>query len=160
MHCPTVLELNGKKTEFPLPEPGLPLNFTNSTGLRYEAEEVRRCLLKGDALLNLLCLWWNEHELCVRMMLIWSVSQDWRRASRCHSQTQSCSLRSWMRPGDRWAWFMIRTANDGPAFLDWPALDGATHDAKKQSCLNEMSWRQIVCNKSDTNTAECVESLH
>uniref|UniRef100_A0A8C1YSH1 Trans-1,2-dihydrobenzene-1,2-diol dehydrogenase n=1 Tax=Cyprinus carpio TaxID=7962 RepID=A0A8C1YSH1_CYPCA len=47
MHCPTVLELNGKKTEFPLPEPGLPLNFPNSTGLRYEAEEVRRCLLKG-----------------------------------------------------------------------------------------------------------------
>uniref|UniRef100_A0A673G467 Trans-1,2-dihydrobenzene-1,2-diol dehydrogenase n=1 Tax=Sinocyclocheilus rhinocerous TaxID=307959 RepID=A0A673G467_9TELE len=47
MHCPTVLELNGKKTEFPLPEPGLPLNFHNSTGLRYEAEEVRRCLLKG-----------------------------------------------------------------------------------------------------------------
>ncbi|XP_067275984.1 trans-1,2-dihydrobenzene-1,2-diol dehydrogenase-like [Pseudorasbora parva] len=47
MHCPTTLEVNGKKTEFPLPEPALPLNFENSTGLRYEAEEVRRCLLKG-----------------------------------------------------------------------------------------------------------------
>ncbi|XP_073706768.1 trans-1,2-dihydrobenzene-1,2-diol dehydrogenase-like [Garra rufa] len=47
MHCPTILELNGNKTEFPLPEPGLPLNFHNSTGLRYEAEEVRRCLLNG-----------------------------------------------------------------------------------------------------------------
>ncbi|XP_052387921.1 trans-1,2-dihydrobenzene-1,2-diol dehydrogenase [Carassius gibelio] len=47
MHCPTSLEVKGKETQFPLPDPGLPLNFTNSTGLRYEAEEVRRCLLKG-----------------------------------------------------------------------------------------------------------------
>lgn len=47
MHCPTRLVLNDKETEHPLPEPCLPLNFTNSTGLRYEAEEVRRCLLKG-----------------------------------------------------------------------------------------------------------------
>lgn len=47
MWCPTTLEVNGQETEFPLPEAGMPLNFTNSTGLRYEAEEVRRCLLKG-----------------------------------------------------------------------------------------------------------------
>ncbi|KAM7014702.1 dihydrodiol dehydrogenase, tandem duplicate 1 [Tautogolabrus adspersus] len=47
MHCPTKLVVNGKETEYPLPEPCLPLNFTNSTGLRYEAEEVRQCLLKG-----------------------------------------------------------------------------------------------------------------
>ncbi|XP_007239709.3 trans-1,2-dihydrobenzene-1,2-diol dehydrogenase [Astyanax mexicanus] len=47
MHCPTTLEVNGRQTEFPLPEPSLPLHFTNSTGLRYEAEEVRHCLLKG-----------------------------------------------------------------------------------------------------------------
>uniref|UniRef100_A0A673XVE2 Trans-1,2-dihydrobenzene-1,2-diol dehydrogenase n=1 Tax=Salmo trutta TaxID=8032 RepID=A0A673XVE2_SALTR len=47
MHCPTTLEVNGKMTQYPLPEPSLPLNFTNSTGLRYEAEEVRQCLLKG-----------------------------------------------------------------------------------------------------------------
>ncbi|XP_034536477.1 trans-1,2-dihydrobenzene-1,2-diol dehydrogenase-like [Notolabrus celidotus] len=47
MHCPTTLVVNGKETEYPLPEPCLPLNFTNSTGLRYEAEEVRQCLLKG-----------------------------------------------------------------------------------------------------------------
>ncbi|KAK2894390.1 hypothetical protein QQF64_012782 [Cirrhinus molitorella] len=47
MHAPTIVEVNGEKTEFPLPEPGLPLNFHNSTGLRYEAEEVRRCLLEG-----------------------------------------------------------------------------------------------------------------
>jgi len=47
MHCPTTLVVNDKQTEWPLPEPCLPLNFTNSTGLRYEAEEVRQCLLKG-----------------------------------------------------------------------------------------------------------------
>ncbi|KAM9826712.1 trans-1,2-dihydrobenzene-1,2-diol dehydrogenase-like isoform 1-T1 [Syngnathus typhle] len=47
MHCPTRLVVNDKVSEYPLPEPDLPLNFTNSTGLRYEAEEVRRCLLQG-----------------------------------------------------------------------------------------------------------------
>ncbi|XP_022596761.1 trans-1,2-dihydrobenzene-1,2-diol dehydrogenase-like [Seriola dumerili] len=47
MWCPTTLEVNGKEMQFPLPEPGMPLNNINSTGLRYEAEEVRHCLLKG-----------------------------------------------------------------------------------------------------------------
>ncbi|XP_036400183.1 trans-1,2-dihydrobenzene-1,2-diol dehydrogenase [Megalops cyprinoides] len=47
MWCPTHLVVNGKETEYPVPEPSLPLNFTNSTGMRYEAEEVRQCLLKG-----------------------------------------------------------------------------------------------------------------
>ncbi|KAM9545480.1 trans-1,2-dihydrobenzene-1,2-diol dehydrogenase-like [Salvelinus alpinus] len=47
MHCPTTLEVNGKTTQYPLPEASLPLNFTNSTGLRYEAEEVRQCLYAG-----------------------------------------------------------------------------------------------------------------
>ncbi|XP_030622479.1 trans-1,2-dihydrobenzene-1,2-diol dehydrogenase-like [Chanos chanos] len=47
MWCPTSLVLNGKETQYPIPEPSMPLNFTNSTGLRYEAEEVRQCLLKG-----------------------------------------------------------------------------------------------------------------
>ncbi|XP_042351072.1 trans-1,2-dihydrobenzene-1,2-diol dehydrogenase-like [Plectropomus leopardus] len=47
MWCPTSLELNGKEMQFSLPEPGMPLNLKNSTGLRYEAEEVRHCLLKG-----------------------------------------------------------------------------------------------------------------
>ncbi|XP_029000334.1 trans-1,2-dihydrobenzene-1,2-diol dehydrogenase-like isoform X2 [Betta splendens] len=37
--CPTSLVVNGKETQYPLPEPCLPLNFTNSTGMRYEAEE-------------------------------------------------------------------------------------------------------------------------
>ncbi|XP_027136829.1 trans-1,2-dihydrobenzene-1,2-diol dehydrogenase isoform X1 [Larimichthys crocea] len=47
MWCPTSLVVNGKETQYPVPEPYLPLNFTNSTGMRYEAEEVRQCLLKG-----------------------------------------------------------------------------------------------------------------
>lgn len=33
MWCPTTLEVNGKEVQFPLPEPGMPLNFRNSTGL-------------------------------------------------------------------------------------------------------------------------------
>lgn len=48
MWCPTSLMVNGVETRYPLPEPGLPLNFLNSTGMRYEAEEVRRCLLNGN----------------------------------------------------------------------------------------------------------------
>uniref|UniRef100_A0A3B5M7U1 Dihydrodiol dehydrogenase, tandem duplicate 2 n=1 Tax=Xiphophorus couchianus TaxID=32473 RepID=A0A3B5M7U1_9TELE len=47
MWCPTSLVVNGKETQYPVPEPYLRLNFTNSTGMRYEAEEVRQCLLKG-----------------------------------------------------------------------------------------------------------------
>ncbi|KAG7332979.1 hypothetical protein KOW79_003114 [Hemibagrus wyckioides] len=47
MWSPTSLIVNGKETQYPVPEPYLPLNFINSTGLRYEAEEVRQCLLKG-----------------------------------------------------------------------------------------------------------------
>ncbi|XP_023188776.1 trans-1,2-dihydrobenzene-1,2-diol dehydrogenase-like isoform X2 [Xiphophorus maculatus] len=47
MWCPTSLVVNGMETQYPVPESYLPLNFTNSTGMRYEAEEVRQCLLKG-----------------------------------------------------------------------------------------------------------------
>ncbi|XP_068587071.1 trans-1,2-dihydrobenzene-1,2-diol dehydrogenase [Cebidichthys violaceus] len=47
MWCPTSLVVNGKETQYPVPDPCLPLNFLNSTGMRYEAEEVRQCLLKG-----------------------------------------------------------------------------------------------------------------
>ncbi|KAM4593945.1 trans-1,2-dihydrobenzene-1,2-diol dehydrogenase-like [Odontesthes bonariensis] len=47
MWCPTSLVVNLKETKYPVPEPYLPLNFKNSTGMRYEAEEVRQCLLKG-----------------------------------------------------------------------------------------------------------------
>uniref|UniRef100_A0A3P9BID5 Trans-1,2-dihydrobenzene-1,2-diol dehydrogenase n=1 Tax=Maylandia zebra TaxID=106582 RepID=A0A3P9BID5_9CICH len=48
MHCPTKLVVNDKETEYPLPEPCLPLNITNCAGLHYEAGEVRQRLLKGS----------------------------------------------------------------------------------------------------------------
>lgn len=48
MWCPTSLIVNGKETQYPLPEPRFPLNFLNTTGMRYEAEEVRQCLIKGN----------------------------------------------------------------------------------------------------------------
>ncbi|XP_049574445.1 trans-1,2-dihydrobenzene-1,2-diol dehydrogenase-like isoform X2 [Syngnathus scovelli] len=47
MWCPETMVVNGKEKTYPVPEPHLPLNFVHTTGLRYEAEEVRQCLLKG-----------------------------------------------------------------------------------------------------------------
>ncbi|KAM4650883.1 trans-1,2-dihydrobenzene-1,2-diol dehydrogenase-like isoform 1-T1 [Discoglossus pictus] len=47
MWCPTSIILNGKETKYPLPPTTKSLNFNNSTGLSYEAEHVRQCLLKG-----------------------------------------------------------------------------------------------------------------
>lgn len=43
-----------------MPEPYLPLNFLNSTGMRYEAEEVRQCLLKGTDIHNILVCIYNR----------------------------------------------------------------------------------------------------
>ncbi|XP_057705597.1 trans-1,2-dihydrobenzene-1,2-diol dehydrogenase-like isoform X2 [Corythoichthys intestinalis] len=48
MWCPTEMVVKGKESHYPVPEPHLPLNFLNSTGMRYEAEAVRQCLLKGE----------------------------------------------------------------------------------------------------------------
>ena len=52
--CPTklqtpqgVYEREGVSREFPLPEPHLPGNYPNPTGLRYEADEVYECLREG-----------------------------------------------------------------------------------------------------------------
>lgn len=47
MWCPTVVVVGDKRYEFPLPETIMPCNFLNSSGLRYEAMEVRDCLKKG-----------------------------------------------------------------------------------------------------------------
>ncbi|MEE6482804.1 hypothetical protein FKM82_013344 [Ascaphus truei] len=47
MWCPTSIIFNGKETKFSLPPSAKSMNFTNSTGLSYEAEHVRQCLLKG-----------------------------------------------------------------------------------------------------------------
>ncbi|XP_066484691.1 trans-1,2-dihydrobenzene-1,2-diol dehydrogenase-like [Tiliqua scincoides] len=45
--CPTEVVVNGQHEEFPLTPPPQKLHFLNSTGLRYEAEHVRQCLLRG-----------------------------------------------------------------------------------------------------------------
>lgn len=66
MWSPTSLIVNGKETQYPVPEPYLPLNFINSTGMRYEAEEVRQCLLKGEDQTNgqMKC---RKNFTCVRL---------------------------------------------------------------------------------------------
>ncbi|XP_033323187.1 trans-1,2-dihydrobenzene-1,2-diol dehydrogenase isoform X1 [Megalopta genalis] len=44
---PSKLELsNGKVVDLPLPKTNLKFNFVNSVGLSYEADEVRKCILK------------------------------------------------------------------------------------------------------------------
>lgn len=45
--CPTTAELPSGTVNVPLPRGELPFNFKNSAGLRYEADEVRNCILKG-----------------------------------------------------------------------------------------------------------------
>ncbi|XP_078511256.1 trans-1,2-dihydrobenzene-1,2-diol dehydrogenase isoform X1 [Lissotriton helveticus] len=47
MWCPTSIIVNGKETKFPLPPTSKTMNYDHSTGLSYEAEHVRQCLLKG-----------------------------------------------------------------------------------------------------------------
>jgi len=47
--CPPKIVLaNGEVKEVPLPKPKLTLNFINSSGLSYEAAEVRDCIKKGE----------------------------------------------------------------------------------------------------------------
>ncbi|XP_072832786.2 trans-1,2-dihydrobenzene-1,2-diol dehydrogenase [Pogona vitticeps] len=45
--CPIELVVNGQRESFPLPPSPMPVHFSNSIGLRYEAEHVRQCLLQG-----------------------------------------------------------------------------------------------------------------
>ncbi|XP_040289080.1 trans-1,2-dihydrobenzene-1,2-diol dehydrogenase-like [Bufo bufo] len=47
MWTPTSLIVNGKETKYPPPPTTKHMYFINSTGLSYEAEHVRQCLLKG-----------------------------------------------------------------------------------------------------------------
>lgn len=44
---PSFIDLDGKEKEWKLPESKVKYNFINSTGLRYEAEEARRCINQG-----------------------------------------------------------------------------------------------------------------
>lgn len=46
-HAPTCVESPAGKVEFQLPPTSVPHNFPNTAGLRYQAEEVRRCLREG-----------------------------------------------------------------------------------------------------------------
>ncbi|XP_069462232.1 trans-1,2-dihydrobenzene-1,2-diol dehydrogenase-like isoform X2 [Ambystoma mexicanum] len=46
MWCPTSVIVNEKENKFPLPPTSKTMNFHHSTGLSYEAEHVRQCLLK------------------------------------------------------------------------------------------------------------------
>lgn len=45
--CPTEMETPNGLRVVPLPETATPCNYINSSGLRYEAQEVRRCLQAG-----------------------------------------------------------------------------------------------------------------
>lgn len=46
--CPLKLvDVDGKEKEWTVPESKVKINFVNSTGLRYEAEEVRKCINAG-----------------------------------------------------------------------------------------------------------------
>ena len=47
--CSTKLETPSGTLDFPLPEAKIPFNYTNSAGLRYEAQHLRECLQKGLA---------------------------------------------------------------------------------------------------------------
>ncbi|TFJ96363.1 adrenodoxin-like [Platysternon megacephalum] len=46
-YAPTTMLVNNQRHECPLPPPAQPLNFSNGTGMRYEAQHVRQCLLQG-----------------------------------------------------------------------------------------------------------------
>uniref|UniRef100_A0A336MXB9 Trans-1,2-dihydrobenzene-1,2-diol dehydrogenase n=2 Tax=Culicoides sonorensis TaxID=179676 RepID=A0A336MXB9_CULSO len=46
--CPLKMtDVDGNEKEWPLPESKVKVNFNNSTGLRYEAEEARKCIKAG-----------------------------------------------------------------------------------------------------------------
>lgn len=44
----SLIETDGTVKEWPLPKARLDFNFQNSCGLRYEAEEVRKCIRSGQ----------------------------------------------------------------------------------------------------------------
>ncbi|XP_063293185.1 trans-1,2-dihydrobenzene-1,2-diol dehydrogenase-like [Pelobates fuscus] len=66
MWCPTSIIVNGKETKYSLPPSTKAMHFTNSTGLSYEAEHVRQCLLKGLKQSPLMT--WADSELLASIM--------------------------------------------------------------------------------------------
>lgn len=46
--CPvSLIDVDGKEKSWPLPDAKFKFNFNNSAGLRYEADEVRKCIRGG-----------------------------------------------------------------------------------------------------------------
>lgn len=44
-----IIDIDGKEIQFPpLPKAKYDFNFTNTCGLRYEAEEIRKCIRAGQ----------------------------------------------------------------------------------------------------------------
>lgn len=160
MHCPTTLEVNGKKTEFPLPEPGLPLNFENSTGLRYEAEEVRRCILKGNTQLNTNI----SHELwvsCCSQYPSWAtlICPTGLKENINMSLTDSELLTEIMDEARRQMGVVYEQDSQWlPSISAW--LDGATQE---KIMFEHLCNKSHVCRKlrtiNMTLTVECVESF-
>ena len=71
--CPTKLECPTETVgsepitkDFPLPDPYMPTNFVNSCGLRYEAQEVKKCIDGGQKESAIMPL---EHTLIVSEIL-------------------------------------------------------------------------------------------
>ena len=44
---PSIIDVDGSEKTWPLPQAKLEFNFINSSGLRYEAEEARKCIRAG-----------------------------------------------------------------------------------------------------------------
>ena len=44
---PSLIDVDGTEKQWPLPEAKHDFNFINSCGLRYEADEVRKCIRDG-----------------------------------------------------------------------------------------------------------------
>lgn len=64
--CPTTLiDIDGSEKTWPLPTAKYETNFINSYGLRYEAEEVRQCILNGKKASELV-----SHEESLRIARI------------------------------------------------------------------------------------------
>lgn len=44
---PSIVSIDGQEKVWPLPKSKIPIKFFNSEGLRYEAEETRKCIRAG-----------------------------------------------------------------------------------------------------------------
>ncbi|XP_078379106.1 trans-1,2-dihydrobenzene-1,2-diol dehydrogenase-like [Oculina patagonica] len=65
-HGPTRYTTPAGTKEYPLPQPSMPMNFENSTGMRYEIQAVRQSLLSGE--LENSAMPWKTTEKIFRWM--------------------------------------------------------------------------------------------